>query len=113
MVGSSYTTLKEVGYTIHIIDGWQGLSRTDDNVDVSIVFDDGSRFTATFFTLKNIQGILKRYEISGECVNGLYFYSTNMIIVNELSEQVIASSVRDLIENNEFEHIFQRLDVAI
>ncbi|PQV89209.1 hypothetical protein CDT93_21660, partial [Cronobacter sakazakii] len=40
----------------------------DDNIDVEVLLDNGERYTATFFTLKNIASILERYKNSGECL---------------------------------------------
>ena len=81
----------------------------DDNVDVQVDFDDGSRYCATFFTLNNLHRIFEKNERTGECGGGLYLWATDMIIVKELSLSIIAETVADLLSQREFEGAFSRL----
>jgi hypothetical protein len=82
----------------------------DDNVDIYVTFADGTRYTATFFTLKNIATLLDRYRESGECANGLYVWASDMIIVHELSDEVVERAVADLLGAGEFEGAFARCE---
>ena len=59
----------------------------EDNVDVEVIMNSGPRYNATFFTLENIRKLMHGYSISGECNNGMYFWTSNMIIVEELAEE--------------------------
>ena len=68
-------------YKVEVHAGFQGLDPLNDNVDVEVIFDDGSRYIATFFTLQNIQNIMDSYETTGECMNGFYFWSSDMLLV--------------------------------
>ncbi len=88
-------------FTITIMEGEKELSPFDDNVDVEIKLDNGKLYSATFFTIENIKSLLYRYQKTGECSNGLYLWASDMIIVNELTEVIIRSTVADLIENGE------------
>ena len=78
------------------------------NVDVEVQDRDG-RWSATFFTLLNLQTLLDGYRRSGECASGTYLWATDMIVVRELNAQVIIKSVLDLRSTGEFEKAFQRL----
>ena len=78
----------------------------DDNVDVEVAFETGEHFVATFFTVENIKSQLRKYQRTGECRNGLYMWATDMIIVQELTRDVIAQTVDDLIATGEFESAF-------
>lgn len=78
----------------------------DDNIDVSVEYNTGERYVATFFTLKNIQTLLTRYKETGECNSGQYLWASDMIIVEELSEPVIGETVASLIEDGEFTRVF-------
>jgi hypothetical protein len=93
-------------YKITVHAGLEGLDPITDNVDVEVVFDDGSRYMATFFTLENIQKIMENYQQSGECMKGSYFWATDMILVRRLSRENIAKVVGDLIGKGEFEKAF-------
>lgn len=98
--------LKGQHYKITVHAGLEGLDPLKDNVDVEVVFDDGSRHMATFFTLENIQKLMEEYEQSGECMKGFYFWATDMIIVRRLSRENISKVVGDLIGKGEFDKAF-------
>lgn len=100
--------LKGQHYKITVHAGLQGLDPLSDNVDVEVIFDNGSRYMATFFTLENIQRIMDRYEQSGECMKGFYFWATDMILVRRLSRENIAKVVGDLISKGEFDTAFSQ-----
>ena len=82
---------------------------TVDNVDVEVTLADGVRYGATFFTLKNIERLFQKNRTTGECAGGLYLWAANMILVQELTLDVIERSVQDLLENQEFGSAFCRL----
>ena len=70
-------------FEINIIDKISNLF--DDNVDVEITLsNNNAKYIVTFFTLDNIKKIMNRYESSGECLNGSYFWASSMIIVKDL-----------------------------
>jgi len=98
--------LKGQHYKITVHAGLDGLDPRQGNVDVEVVFDDGARYMATFFTLENIQKLMEEYEQSGECMKGFYFWATDMILVRRLSRERISKVVGDLIGKGEFEKAF-------
>ena len=81
----------------------------DDNVDLWIELDDGRVFTATFFTIKNISTLMRRWRESGESASGAYFWATDMIVVESISEEVIERTIADLIATGKIELCFERL----
>ena len=80
-----------------------------DNVDVEVVLADGRRLGATFFTMRNIERLFEKNRATGECRAGLYLWAANMIVVRELSMEVINKTVEDLIEMGELENAFTKL----
>jgi hypothetical protein len=101
--------LKGRRYSIKVFQGSEGMNPVDDNVDVEVEFDDGSRYAATFFTLENLRRLFEKNERTGECKSGLYLWASDMIIVRELSEAVISETVADLLAQEEFEGAFSKL----
>ena len=87
-------------FELAILTGNTNLNRCD-NVDVEITLSDKRVFSATFFTLKNIERLLSIYKTTGECANGLYFWAQDMIIVNDLDEPTLRKAVNDLIDSEE------------
>ena len=82
------------------------LDTIDDNVDVEIRLKTGQRFFATFFTIQNVRTLMHNWEKSGEDNRGQHFWAADMIIVKELTEQVIDETIQYLYENAELESVF-------
>jgi len=91
-------------YHLHIYGPLEG------NVDVEVTFPDGRRFAATFFTLKNIQELMTHHASTGECLNGLYFWASDMVIIQDITETNIRKAIEDMISTGEFERVFKRLE---
>ena len=81
----------------------------DDNIDVQIDIDDGRVFSATFFTLQNIETLFRKNAQTGECASGLYFWASEMILVKDLKMETIHRAVKDLILNNELQNASLRI----
>jgi len=81
----------------------------DGNVDVVVYMEGGSRYGATFFTLDNVHHLFRRYEKSGECKGGLYFWSDGMVLVRQLSQSTIEQTVEGLIQEGALEKVFRLL----
>lgn len=85
----------------------------DDNVDVEVKFSDGSRFTATFFTVENIRSLFAKNKSTGECSKGKYLWATEMILVERLDRETMEDTITGLIRDGEFEDAFTKVaDVA-
>ena len=84
----------------------------DDNTDVIVTFEDGSRWFATFVSYANIQTLTQKNRQTGECLAGAYFWSCDMLLIDEISRRRIDEVVRHLIEVGEFEMVFSHLPPA-
>lgn len=89
--------------------GWDPL---DDNSDVKVVLSDGSSWVATFCTYRNIATLRSKNVETGECLGGVYFWATDLILIDELTRERIAAVVEDLIANGEFESAFDLVTQA-
>ena len=79
------------------------------NVDVE-VHDEVGRWSATFFTLENVETLMLEHALTGESTGGLYLWATDMILVRELSYDVIRETVAGLRRSGDFPVAFMRLD---
>lgn len=77
---------------------------TDDNVDVEVVLSNGEVRTATFFTVSNILSLMKLYQETGECLDGLFFWSKEMIIVKDLEYETVRRTIWELVKSGEYRH---------
>jgi len=78
----------------------------DGNTDAIVAFEDGSRWAGSFFTYKNIQTLADKNKQTGECLQGRYFWGSDMILVDECSRHRIEEVIEYLIIKGEFEMVF-------
>jgi hypothetical protein len=92
-------------YEIRIMDPL-GEDVANDNVDVCVEFDDGDRYFATFFTLRNIESLMAKNRRTGEDGGGIYFWALKMIVVERIDMLLIEKAVADLLETEFFVQAF-------
>ena len=103
-----YTTVQRNDYQLTIYNGIAPLDPANDNVDVQVTFPNGESFSAVFFTLQNIATLMKHYKKTGECADGSYFWASDMIVVQRLTEQTICETVDNLLTEGEFASVFSK-----
>jgi hypothetical protein len=103
-----YTIVQRDKYKLAIYHGITPLDSNKDNVDVQVTFPNGERFSAVFFTLRNIEALMRRYKKTGECTGGLYFWASDMIIVESLTEKTICKTIDHLLAEDEFGYVFSK-----
>lgn len=81
----------------------------DGNTDVFVRFDDGAEWVATFFTYSNIASLAQKNRATGECLDGKYFWATDMFLVDQISRERIQEVVAHLVEDGEFTSIFTQI----
>ena len=107
-----YTIVQRDKYKLTIYRGIAPLDSDSDNVDVQVTFPNGERFSAVFFTLRNIEALMRRYKKTGECADGLYFWTSDMMIVESLTEKTICKTIDHLLTEDEFEYVFSKNEDA-
>jgi hypothetical protein len=80
----------------------------DANLDVIVTFSDRSKWVASFFTYKNILTLSGKNKHTGENMNGAYLWSSDMVLIDIASRERILAVINYLIENDEFESVFNR-----
>jgi hypothetical protein len=91
-------------YSIEIIGDLE--SSRESNVDVYISFGNSEKYFCTFFTVSNIEYLLKRYSETGENNYGRFFWATNMIILKEITLENMRSCVNSLLIDGTFHDAF-------
>ncbi len=79
------------------------------NTDVVVQFVNGKKYIATFFTYQNIKDLQAQHQESGEYLSGKYFWTNNMLLIDNCSRESITTVVEDLLEEGEFHHIFKSI----
>jgi hypothetical protein len=80
------------------------------SVDVFVDLKDGSRWSATVFTVAEVERLMETWAGSDEALGGRYFWVSDGLIVRDPGIDNMTLVIAGLIETDEFSGIFQRLD---
>ncbi|MFD7982029.1 hypothetical protein ACFV4M_01440 [Kitasatospora indigofera] len=80
------------------------------NVDVEVRLADGSRWSATVFTVAEVQRLMEEWSRSGEALGGRYFWCSDGLIVRDPGIDNMTQVITGLLDGGEFEQILQCLD---
>lgn len=85
------------------------VDRFDCNSDVIFELSDGSKWAAAFFTYKNIETLRKKNQRSGECLNGVFFCAADMILISEMTEEIIQAVLEEILSEDAIELYCRKL----
>ncbi|MET9736500.1 hypothetical protein ABZZ79_39610 [Streptomyces sp. NPDC006458] len=80
------------------------------NVDVEVRLVDGSRWSATVFTVAEVERLMEEWSRSGEALGGRYFWCSDGLIVRDPGINSMTEVIRGLLDADEFGGVFQRLE---
>ncbi|MGW6831843.1 hypothetical protein ACWGCI_00180 [Streptomyces sp. NPDC054949] len=80
------------------------------NVDVFVDLQDGSRWTATLFTVAEVERLMDVWAESGEALGGRFFWVSDGLIVRDPGVNSMSQVIAGLIETDEFFTVFQRIE---
>ncbi len=83
--------------------------KNNTNSDVIVEFQNGKKYIATFFTYNNLIELINKNKLTGECLNGKYFWASSMIFVDEISKINLTMIIEKLIDNLEFYDVFKEI----
>lgn len=88
----------------------------EQSTDVIVQLSEGmtthqnrQKYVATFFTYESLLSMKDHHFKTGEYLNGKYFFFKNMVIIDNCSKESITEVVNDLINEGEFEQVFEKL----
>jgi hypothetical protein len=98
------------GYSVWIeAEQWAGpWDPVDSNSDVTVTFENGDAWMASFVSYQNVLTLVKNAASSGEQLGGRYLAITDMILVDEITRPRIEAVVADLIGEQAFNAHFRR-----
>ncbi len=67
------------------------------NVDMWVTFADGQRWSGTVFTLDEARRLMDRWQDTGECLGGRYFYGWDDLIVRDPGIPAMVRVIDDLV----------------
>lgn len=81
--------------------GYRGTNIINDNIDVNIVLESGEVFFGVLGTIENIISFFKRGD--------LYYWSIDLLIVNDLNKDTIRAAIQATIDDENLTHIFSSI----
>jgi hypothetical protein len=79
-------------------------------VDVEVVAKDGRRFVGTVGTLADVADTMGRWAMTGECLQGRYFWIADLVVVASLDPTTIAAVMDDLDATGELAEALSLVD---
>ncbi|WP_101254436.1 hypothetical protein [Streptomyces barkulensis] len=80
-----------------------------ENVDAELTLPDGTRWSATFMTLRAIAQVMDRWKETGECSGGAYFQCPDLVIIPEGGLAAMLDSFKGIIDSGGPEGVLQFL----
>jgi hypothetical protein len=79
--------------------GYQIEDIFDDNIDINVVCENTKVYFGTLFTLLNIKKLMSRE-------NDIYFWATNMVVLNDLKKETIKEAISQIINDGYMDQMF-------
>ncbi len=90
--------------------GKEGNDHSDEGeTGVVVASKSGEKFYASFLSFNHLEKLRKQHLASGEFLSGKYFWSKNLVLVNDCDLPTVEAVVNDLIDNGDFQDAFLRL----
>ena len=67
----------------------------------------GQKWAGTLGTLEAIRLQLERYEKSGECLSGAYFWTSDLVVLQANNVETAVDALDDLVQSGEVEACFE------
>jgi hypothetical protein len=68
-----------------------------------------AKYVASFFSYDNINALKSHHSKTGEYLNGKYFFSKNMLLIDDCSMENVREVVEHLMEEGEFGAVFREI----
>lgn len=86
-----------------------GLASDQHFTDVIVVFEDGAKHVASFFSFEGLELLREHHRKTGEYLQGKYFWAPNMLLIDVCSRERIGLVIKELIEEGDFEQVFTKI----
>jgi len=84
---------------------YQVIDVDNDNLDVNIILENDEVYFGTLFTLTNIDKLMEKNR-------EIYFWSTDKLIVKELSNQGIHAALQAVLNEGYFNSVFSKIGLV-
>ncbi|MCX4958025.1 hypothetical protein [Streptomyces virginiae] len=85
-------------FTVTYVLGLEDDPLTVENTDAIVTAPDGTRWSATLLTHREIGRVMDRWSVSGECAGGSYFQVQDLVIVRDPGVGSMTKALADIFE---------------
>ncbi len=72
--------------------------------------NDSTKWVASFFTYKNIDSLRLKKQQTGENLNGVFLWSSDMILIEKIDRISLECVISNLMEEGLFIQVFTRIE---
>lgn len=77
--------------------------------DIVVKLANGEEYVASFFSYDKIEALRREHRISGDYLNGEYYWNKYMVLVEDCRLPAVERVVNHLLEEGEFGEVFARV----
>ncbi|MEU5433256.1 hypothetical protein AB0G73_07745 [Streptomyces sp. NPDC020719] len=111
MASSPFVSVRTDLFTVVFTLGEDDEPETVEDADAVITAPNGTRWSASFMTLRKVQEVMDRWIATGENVNGHYFQSRDLVIVREGGVESMVSALKGIFGDYGMDtYVLPRLD---
>lgn len=80
-----------------------------ESTDVIVVLGNGEKYVAAFFSYKNIDLLRQMHYQNGEFLQGKYFWTKNMVLIDNCNKDSIQEVIKHLMDEGNFKDVFEKI----
>ncbi|MFJ7165441.1 hypothetical protein ACIQUV_08085 [Streptomyces globosus] len=96
MADNPFHVVETDRFSIMYILGLDDEPDTVENTDAVVTAPDGTRWTATLLTHREVARVMDRWSTTGECADGSYFQVRDLVIVREPGVDSMTRALMDI-----------------
>ena len=101
-------TIKKISLTAGHLDN--ALEDYEDlNTDVIVQFDNGDQYIATFFSFKNLEGMLEAHKHSEEYLSEDYYKVLDAVLINDFKDRKLLRVIEHMMVEGDFQVVFKKI----
>jgi hypothetical protein len=82
----------------------------DLNTDVIVQFEDGDKYSATFFSFQNLQNMIHEASYMDDKIGiGRYYKIMNMVLVKDFDQSNLRPIIDTMLAEGDFQLIFKKI----
>lgn len=102
------STIEKISLTAKALDN-KLLDYENLNTDVIVRFDNGDEYVATFFSFKNLEGMIEEHKQSNEYFSEAYYKVLDAVLVNDFNNAKLHSVIEHMIVEGDFQVVFKKI----